>query len=169
MSGSASAPQGSGSGSAAAIFAAVSCAHLVRLVAGFEASIAGHALPGWLSAVAVVVAGTGTLPVAGRHQYLRPFTGGLGLLAPSYCPHYDSEPGRRPLYQSLIAAGSLPAGIACDDGAAAHFVDDTLVAIVADAPGPRGYSVGQAADGTAAEIVLETQVLQAVSAGTVAG
>lgn len=99
---------------------------------------------------------------------LRPFTGGLGLLEGSYCPHYDSEPRRRPLYQSLIADGSLPPGIACDDGAAAHFVDDTLAAIVADASGPRGYSVSRPAAGPAAEIALETQVLQAISAGAIA-
>jgi len=49
---------------------------------------------------------------------LRPFTAGLALLAGSYCPHYSSEPGRRPLYESLVAAGSLPGGIACDDGTA---------------------------------------------------
>lgn len=99
---------------------------------------------------------------------LRPFTSGLGLLGGSYCPHYDSEPRRRPLYQSLIANGSLPPGIACDDGAAAHFVDDNLAAIVADSPGPRGYSVGRSEDGAAAEIVLDTQVLQPVSARTTA-
>jgi peptidase E len=90
---------------------------------------------------------------------LRPFAGGLGLLAPSYCPHYDSEPGRRPLYQSLVAAGTLPAGIACDDGAAAHFVDDSLEGIVADAPDARGYSVGASPDRTAAETALDAKVL----------
>jgi len=35
---------------------------------------------------------------------LRPFIDGLGFLAGSYCPHYDSEPGRRPLFTSLVAA-----------------------------------------------------------------
>ena len=72
---------------------------------------------------------------------LRPFTDGLGLLSPSYCPHYDSEPSRRPLYQSLVAGGTLPPGIACDDGAAAHYVDDDLAEIVADRPAARGYLV----------------------------
>jgi peptidase E len=57
---------------------------------------------------------------------LRAFTGGLGLLAGSYCPHYSSEPARRPLYEELVAAGTLPPGVACDDGAAAHYVDDAL-------------------------------------------
>ena len=72
---------------------------------------------------------------------LRPFTGGLGLLAGSYCPHYDSEPARRPLFTSLIAGRVLPAGIACDDGAGAHFADDELDAVVAGLPGAAGYLV----------------------------
>ena len=92
---------------------------------------------------------------------LRPFTGGLGLLAPSYCPHYDSEPGRRPLYQSLIASGSLPPGIACDDGAAAHFVDDALAEVVTDRPGARGYLVDRSDGGAAAETPVEGRYLLA--------
>lgn len=90
---------------------------------------------------------------------LRPFTGGLGLFKPSYCPHYDSEEQRRPLYQSLIANGTLPPGFACDDGAAAHFVDDALDGIVADAPEAHGYLVDRAQNGTAVETVLGTRVL----------
>ena len=38
---------------------------------------------------------------------LRPFTAGLGLLPGCYCPHYDSEPARRPTFQSLVADGTL--------------------------------------------------------------
>ena len=49
----------------------------------------------------------GTTDSFGRE--LRAFTDGLGLLAGSYCPHYDSEPGRRPLYHRLIADGTLTA------------------------------------------------------------
>jgi peptidase E len=73
---------------------------------------------------------------------LRPFTDGLGFLEGSYCPHYDSEPGRRPLFTSLVAEGLLPAGIACDDGAGAHFADDELEAVVTGLPGAAGYRVG---------------------------
>ena len=73
---------------------------------------------------------------------LRPFIDGLGFLAGSYCPHYDSEPGRRPLFTSLVAAGRLPAGIACDDGAGAHFIDDAQHAGVRGLPGASGYRVG---------------------------
>jgi peptidase E len=78
---------------------------------------------------------------------LRPFTDGLGLLAGSYCPHYDSEPGRRPLFTSLIAAGELPAGIACDDGAGAHFADDELDAVITWVPGAAGHAVGPDGNG----------------------
>ena len=72
---------------------------------------------------------------------LRPFTAGLGFLPGSYCPHYSAEPTRRPAYEALVADGTLPAGIACDDGTAAHFADTELAGIVADKPGVRGYRV----------------------------
>ena len=90
---------------------------------------------------------------------LRPFTAGLALLAGSYCPHYSSEPGRRPLYQSLVADGSLPPGIACDDGTAAHFADDALAEIVADQPGRSGYRVAPDGGGGAAEQALPARLL----------
>jgi peptidase E len=90
---------------------------------------------------------------------LRPFTDGLGLLSPSYCPHYDSEPGRRPLYQSLVAGGALPPGIACDDGAAAHYVDDDLAEIVTDRQAARGYRVDRSAGDGAAETALDSKML----------
>jgi peptidase E len=90
---------------------------------------------------------------------LRPFTDGLGLLAGSYCPHYDSEPGRRPLFTSLVAAGVLPAGIACDDGAGAHFADDELDAVVAGLPGAAGYLVGPDGAGGFAQTTLAARPL----------
>ena len=90
---------------------------------------------------------------------LRPFAAGLAMLAGSYCPHYSSEPGRRPLYESLVADGSLPPGIACDDGAAAHFADDALAEILADGPGRHGYLVAQDGAGGATEKTLPTRLL----------
>src|ERR1700689_1062680 len=72
----------------------------------------------------------GTTDSFGRE--LRAFTDGLGLLAGSYCPHYDSEPRRRPLYHRLIADGTLSSGIACDDGAAGPFTDHTRPELIAD-------------------------------------
>lgn len=92
---------------------------------------------------------------------LRPFTDGLGLLGGSYCPHYDSEPDRRPLFQSLITVGTLPAGIACDDGAAAHFADDSLHEVVADRGDAHGYLVERDEEGQASETRLPTRLLTA--------
>ena len=77
---------------------------------------------------------------------LRAYTDGLGMLAGSFCPHYSSEAARRPAYQALVADGTLATGIACDDGAAAHFAGPELAGIVADGPGAAGYLVR--ADGT---------------------
>src|ERR1022692_915300 len=90
---------------------------------------------------------------------LRPFSGGLELLAGSYCPHYDSQPTPRPQDQSLVAGGTLPAGVACDDGAAAHFTDDTLTEIVADRAGARGYLVERADGAGVTETVLPARLL----------
>jgi peptidase E len=90
---------------------------------------------------------------------LRPFTDGLRLLAGSYCPHYDSEPGRRPLYRELVASEALPAGLACDDGAAAHFIDDTLAEIVTDRPEAGGYLVARDDAGAVTETNLATRFL----------
>ena len=86
------------------------------------------------------------LLVRGRYhgssgRELRPFTDGLGMLPGSYCPHYNPEPGRRPLYHRLVADGTLPGGIACDDGVGAHDVDDTLTELIADRPTTGAYRV----------------------------
>lgn len=89
---------------------------------------------------------------------LRPFADGLGLLVGSFSPHYDSEPQRRPVTRSLIASGALPRGIACDDGAAAHFADDELAEIVSDREGAAGYRIEPAAGG-ASESTLGTRLL----------
>jgi len=63
---------------------------------------------------------------------LRPITDGLGFLPGSTCPHYDSEERRRPLYQRLVAAGSIPPGIATDDGVGLHFIGTELHEAVTD-------------------------------------
>jgi len=68
---------------------------------------------------------------------------GLGFLAGSFCPHFDGEERRRPVYTRLVAEG-FPAGIACDDGAAAVYRGTDLVEIVAEQAGPRGYRVSAA-------------------------
>jgi peptidase E len=92
---------------------------------------------------------------------LRPFTDGLGMLAGSFCPHYNSEPERRPLYQRLVAEGALPGGLACDDGAGAHFVDDSLAEVVADRPDAGAYRVDPDGAGGFVETAIPVRFLGA--------
>ena len=99
----------------------------------------------------------GTTDSFGRE--LRAFTDGLGMLPGSYCPHYNSEPGRLPLYHRLVADGALPGGIACDDGVAAHYVDDTLAELIADRPAGAAYRVTAAPGPDVTETPLETRYL----------
>lgn len=55
---------------------------------------------------------------------------GLGLIAGSACPHYDSEPERRDAFDKAIVAGSLKPGIAIDDGVAVHIVAGQIHRII---------------------------------------
>src|SRR5687767_13777000 len=50
----------------------------------------------------------------------------LGSIKCSPCPHYDSEPTRRPLYHSYIRSKEFKAGYACDDKAAILFQDNDV-------------------------------------------
>lgn len=67
----------------------------------------------------------------------------LGFLPGSNCPHYDSEPQRRPTYRRMIAGGKIIPGLAADDGAALHFVDGKLKGVVASRPRAKGYRLTQ--------------------------
>jgi dipeptidase E len=82
----------------------------------------------------------------------------LGFLPGSCCPHYDSEPKRRPTYHRLVAGEHIADGVAADDGAALHYVDTRLAQVVASRPRSRGYAVRRA--GTrAVERRLKTRYL----------
>jgi len=72
---------------------------------------------------------------------LRPLPDGLGLLRGSNCPHYDSDPERRPAYRRAIADAVLPAGVAVDDGVGLHFVDARLEEVVSERPGAAAHRV----------------------------
>ena len=67
---------------------------------------------------------------------------GLGFLPGSACPHFDGEERRRPVYTSLVR-GNFPAGIALDDGVAAHYVGTELQEIVTARPDGGGFWVSQ--------------------------
>ncbi|HSS51907.1 MAG TPA: peptidase E [Thermoanaerobaculia bacterium] len=80
----------------------------------------------------------------------------LGLLKGSACPHYDGDPERRPTYHRLVRTGVLLPGLAIDDGAAVHFVDDEIRGVVASRPGVTAYRV-QTKDGAAQETALSVE------------
>jgi dipeptidase E len=84
---------------------------------------------------------------------------GLGFLPGSHCPHYDSEPTRRPLYHDYILAGTFKPGYACDDWAGIVFEDDHVRNVVAMRPESNAYYV-YAEGGVIKEKVLEKEVLQ---------
>jgi peptidase E len=91
---------------------------------------------------------------------LTPITNGLGFLPYSNCPHYDSESRRRPLFQSLVANGTLDDGYASDDGAGLLFRGTELVEAVCDRDNSFGWRVQRGDDG-AVETRLETRRLPA--------
>ena len=71
---------------------------------------------------------------------LGPLRDGLGILAGSACPHYDSQEARRLAYAREIAAGLAP-GIALEDAVAARYDDEQLVEIVSARAGSRAFRV----------------------------
>ncbi|MGH9069474.1 MAG: Type 1 glutamine amidotransferase-like domain-containing protein [Acidimicrobiales bacterium] len=87
---------------------------------------------------------------------LSPLADGLSLLAGSYCPHYNREL-RRPRFQEAVTHGSLPPGIACADGVTAHFVDDDLGEVLAEAKADdvQAWRVGLDAQGQVSEAPLD--------------
>jgi dipeptidase E len=65
----------------------------------------------------------------------------LGFVKGSHSPHYDAEPGRRPLYQKLILAGQMKPGYACDNDAGIYFEDNTVKRVVSTRPTAKVYYV----------------------------
>ena len=72
---------------------------------------------------------------------LQPVTNGLGFLPFSNGVHYDSEKQRRPLYQRLIADGTLPGGYATDDGTGLVYHGTEMTEAVTEVRGKGTYRV----------------------------
>ncbi len=68
----------------------------------------------------------------------------LGFLPGSNCPHYDSEPLRRPTFRKLIADGMLPDGVAADDGVGVALHRGRLARVVSNRPRAKGWRVTRA-------------------------
>ena len=113
---------------------------------------------GGVSAGAICWFEAGTTDSFGKQ--LRPFTAGLGLLAGSYCPHYDSEEQRRPTFHRLVGDGTIPPGWAADDRVAMHFVDSELAEVVTDRDDASAWRVDRADDGKAVETQVEPRLLE---------
>jgi len=77
---------------------------------------------------------------------LRPVTNGLAFLPYSNGVHYDSEAQRRPLYQSLIADGTLPDGWATDDGTGLLYRGTEMVETLSEMKGKGTYRVTRDGD-----------------------
>jgi dipeptidase E len=80
----------------------------------------------------------------------------LGFLKGSHSPHYDREPGRRPLYQKLIGSGELKPGYACDNDAGIYFEDNEVRRVVSTRAEAKVYYVS-VVRGKVVEKVLEPE------------
>jgi dipeptidase E len=82
----------------------------------------------------------------------------LGFLTGSHSPHYDAEPGRRPLYQKLILSGQMKPGYACDNDAGIYFEDNEVKRVVHTRAAAKAYYVS-VVDGKINEKVLEPEMI----------
>jgi peptidase E len=71
---------------------------------------------------------------------LDPLKDGLRFLPGSFCPHYDSEPGREPMFRRLVGP-ELPSGYAADDGVGLHFAGTELAGAVSARDDGRAFRV----------------------------
>jgi peptidase E len=90
---------------------------------------------------------------------LRPVTNGLGLVPYSNAVHYDSEEQRRPLFQRLIADGTLPSGYATDDGVGLLYRGTDFVEALSERDGRGAYLVEASGDGHAVETLVDPRRL----------
>jgi peptidase E len=89
---------------------------------------------------------------------LSPVTNGLALLPYSNGVHYDSEPRRRPLFQQLIADGTLPNGYATEDGTGLVYQGTRLIEAVTEIEGKTAYRV-ERDDDKVHETTIPTRLL----------
>lgn len=89
---------------------------------------------------------------------LQPLTNALGFLKGSFCPHYDGEKRRRPVFRKLVGQGELPPGFAADDGAAILFHGTVAADVVASRRNVFGYRVTKVGGGVR-EATLQARLL----------
>jgi dipeptidase E len=79
---------------------------------------------------------------------------GLGFLPGSFCPHYDGEQDRRPAFHAAVGDGTVPPGLAADDGAAVVYRGTAVAETVSSRPAARAWRVERTAQG-----VRETEIV----------
>jgi peptidase E len=90
---------------------------------------------------------------------LHPISNGLGLVPYSNGVHYDSEAQRRPLFQRLVADGTLPEGYATDDRVGLLYRGTEFVTALAERDGACAYHVERGPEGAAVETLIEPRRL----------
>ena len=67
---------------------------------------------------------------------------GLGMIKGSYCPHYDAEDQRRPIFHAALLDGSLEMGYASGNRVAIRFTPEgEVVEAVTSEPGGQAFKV----------------------------
>ncbi|MGJ3509812.1 Type 1 glutamine amidotransferase-like domain-containing protein [Enemella sp. A6] len=93
---------------------------------------------------------------------LRPWRGGVGLLPGSFCPHYNGEDTRQPIFVDAIGRGDLPPGYGVDDGAAIHYVDGVIKSYIADTVHTKVYRVEDSLSPTSSGVTVQPQKMKVV-------
>jgi dipeptidase E len=83
---------------------------------------------------------------------------GLGFLTGSFCPHYDAEDQRQPLFHAALLSGELPVGYAVGNLQSLHFDGADLVTAISPVENALALRV-EAEDGRIVETPLPVQVL----------
>ena len=83
----------------------------------------------------------------------------LGFLPGSHSPHYDAEPGRRPLYHKLIGSGQMKPGYACDNDAGIYFEGTNVKRVVTTRAAAKVYYVS-VVNGKVVEKVMEPELIK---------
>lgn len=81
---------------------------------------------------------------------------GLAFLPGSCCPHYDTEPERRPAYLTFTQEGTALPGIALQDNVAAHYSDGVLHQIISVKEGKKAYAVSEGNETALTTLFLST-------------
>ena len=138
--------------------------HTVNLMALWQAHGVDDAVRARAAADDVVLAGVSaggacwyTGCITDSFGDFRAWTGGLGLVPGSFCPHFDGESERAPAFTEAVAGGALPGGYGADDGAGVHYVDGEPVDFLAEASGQRVYRVLPSDLPSASGVLVEPQ------------